>query len=608
MQAVSEKWKENQSKPLTSDGYVEVVYTINDPDAKASAKGINPHELSPMPEGWNPPIVDETNHTVTPYATLEQNLWLLDGSKITPPNDGEYGYSGYISHNLCDESGSFDERPGVRVDFYEKVPILPGLIITWSTVFDDYPSRFRVTPYSEGTAFAPITVNDNTDTVSIVIFEMAGFDRADIEVLEWSTPYRRARIERIFFGFTKTYTKESLLDFADSRSIDPVSASLPKYEVSFEIDNRDGAFDPLNAEGLAKYMMERQEIRTRYGFKIGEDVEWIPGGAYYLSDWSAPQNGISASFRARDLLSFLSNTYFSGRFPSEAEPDGISLYTLALEVLKDANLPQRKTDTDYKSPWELDKEALSSFKTTAPLPICTFSQCLQMIANAACCTIYFDRDGILHIKRLDDSVHELTISERSSYARPEISLTKPVKQIDVSVYSFTREPVPSSIYEGTLPLNPGRNEFMLEFSNTADNVMIANIDDVTVDNAETKIYARSCKLVLYSNSSQTVEREIIITGNIRRASETLITTPNLPAGETMPLKNVLITNVSHAQKVGQWLRDNINHRKCLSLNWRTDPRIDAGDIITVGTQDVCIVTSNFKFSGAFKGAAEGVMK
>ena len=76
MQAVTEKWKENRNRPLTSEGFVEIVYAVNDPNAVTAAYGTQQHELSPMPLGWNPPLTDETAHTVVPYATLEQNQWL----------------------------------------------------------------------------------------------------------------------------------------------------------------------------------------------------------------------------------------------------------------------------------------------------------------------------------------------------------------------------------------------------------------------------------------------------------------------------------------------------------------------------------------------------
>jgi hypothetical protein len=613
MQQTTAKWKENQRQPLTSEGFVEVLYTINDPNATARAEGIHQHRLSTMPPGQNPPLVDETEHTVIPYATLEQNLWLLNGSRVTVPSDGNYGYSGFISKHLCNASGSFTDNPLVRIRFEKPVPILPGITITWSTVFDDFPTEFKVTPYSNEIAYTSKVVADNSDIVSVVAFEMTNFNRIDIEIIKWVTPHRRARIERIFPGLFKSYMKSDLLKFTGTQSVDLLSASLPKYEVSFEIDNRDGSFNPLNPDGLSKYMMERQEISTRYGFKTGnalEDIEWIPGGVYFLSDWSAPQNGISASFKARDLLGFLNATYYKGRFAHASEPNGISLYTLALEVLREANLPQRKTDTDadYRSPWELDEVMLKRFTTTAPLPICTFGECLQMIANAACCTIFFDRDGILHITKLGDTNEELMINDRNSYTKSEVSLTKPVKQIDVSMYSFTRETDRKSIYEGTLPITAEEKEFIIEYSNIADSVLLDLSPNVVVNTNETEYYAKSCKLVLSSSNNQTIDCMVTITGYERKSTEAIITTSNSPAGETQPLKNPLITNAEHAAQVGQWLKLNLNRRTHMSIEWRADPRLDAGDIVKIGEpgQNVRVVSSGFSFSGAFKGKVEGV--
>jgi len=629
MQAVTEKWIKNQGQPLTSEGFVEIVYMVNDPDAVAGAKGTQPNEISPMPTGLNPPLVDETEHTVVPYATLEQDLWLLDGSRATVPSGGGYGYSGYISHYLCGADGSFggnpplggtggafEGNPCIHIEFEKQVPILAGITITWSSVFGDFPAVFKITSYDNGTPLGSKEVNGNTDTVSAVAFEMTNFDRIDIEVIRWGTPHRRARVERVFLGLTKSYTKAGLMKFDSSQTIDPLSATLPKYEVSFEVDNRDGAFDPQNAEGMSKYMMERQEISTRYGFRVGgapDAIEWIPGGVYYLSDWSAPQNGLSASFKARDLLGFLNKAYYKGRFPNASEPGGISLHTLALEVLREANLPQRKTDAgaDFKSPWELDEVALSRFRTASPLPICTLGECLQMIANAACCTIFFDRAGILHIAGLGCPGDGLTIDDSNSYSKPEINLTKPVKQIDVSMYSFTTEEDEKPIYEGALPLAPGKSEFIIEFSDVAENVSVSVLpvnSGVTLDTGETEYFAKSCKLVLNSNNSRAVDCEITMAGRVRRPTETIITTTNRASGEVQPLKNTLITSAGHAEQVGQWLKANLNRRTQVSVDWRADPRLDAGDAVLVGVpeQSVRIASSSFSFSGAFKGKIEGV--
>ncbi|HBU13068.1 MAG TPA: hypothetical protein DEB31_10225 [Clostridiales bacterium] len=605
MEATSEKWRNNQQEPITSEGFVEVLYEISDPDLP-EARATSNHELyiSTMPDMLNPPLIDEVEREVTPYATLEHNLWLLDGSKPTVPDNGpDEEYSGYISEGLCDENGDFTINPKISIVFEDIVRILSGVTIAWSTAHGDYPARFRVVLYAGNNLRASKEMDNSTGATSIVEFEMTDFDRVDIEVIRWANPYRRARIEKIYPGIRKVYTKSDLLKFNCSQSIDPLSAELPKYEVAFEVNNIDGTFNPQNNEGLSKYMMERQQLSTRYGFRLDDEIEWIPGGVYYLSDWSAPQNGLSASFKARDLLGFMDANYYKGTFADQ----GASLYDLAKAVLQDADLPKHKTGVD---PWVLD-EALRDFTTTAPLPICSRGECLQMIANAACCTVFFSRDGILHIAPLGDSSETLKIHDRNSYSKPEISLTKPVKQIDVSMYSFTAEDREKELYEGTLEVHPGENVFIIEYSNAARTNM-ASIqvtgNGVTLNQAKTMIYAQSCELVLNSGNSGTTECSIIITGTVMKSTAAIVTIPNLEAGETQPLKNALITRGDHARVVGEWIKRHINNRKSLSVDWRADPRLDAGDIIRVGEpeKNVRVTSSDFSFSGAFKGKIEGV--
>src|SRR5690606_3509670 len=148
--------------------------------------------------------------------------------------------------------------------------------------------------------------------------------------------------------------------------------------------------NPDNQAGISKYLAERQEIQVRYGYKIGSGIEWIPGGTFYLSGWDAPQNGLYATFEARDILEFMNGIFMKGLY----RPDGISLKALAEEVLLDAGLPERK---DGLPPWKLH-ESLDDIYTVAPLPLVRHSECLQMIANAAGCAMYVDREGFLRIE------------------------------------------------------------------------------------------------------------------------------------------------------------------------------------------------------------------
>ena len=604
MYDTSPEWKKNQRQPLTSESFVELSYKITDPnlpEAHTDAKDELPN-LSEISE-----ITMDVEREIASYATLERNLWLLDGSKITVPEEKDfYAYSGYISNPLCELDGTFvTPLPCINIKFEETVKSkLPGLTITWGSAHGDYPVEFSVTPYNGDSSYDPMIVN-NTDVVSIVELEMDNFNEIKIEILKWCQGHRRARIGKIFLGINKIYTKSDLLQFSCSETIDPVSGSLPKYEIQFEIDNRDRAFNPTNPQGLTKYMMERQEIRTRYGYLLDGAVQWIPGGVYYLSDWNAPQNGISASFTARDLFEFLGETYYKGAFPSDINGasalDECDLYTLAEQVLREAPFPKDKIESDL---WELD-ESLREVNTRSPLPVCSMAECLQLIANAAACSITFDRGGKLHIQPLINTAAQVDITDNNSYSKAEISLTKPIKQVDVSKYAYT-EDSDKELYCGTLALKQGKNVFMLEYSDVAKKAKASiQVLEGAANVTSEKYYAKYCELTLDSESIDGAVCEVTVNGIAQKQTDTVIVIPNVDEGEVQALKNILITSESHARAIGNWLKDNLIQRKSFAV----DPSLDVGDIVNINNgaiqNKMHVVSSSFSYGGAFKGKSEG---
>ena len=81
-----------------------------------------------------------------------------------------------------------------------------------------------------------------------------------LKILGWCLPHRRPRIEEILIGVEKVYSKGELLSFSHQQEVDPISASLPKSEISFEVDNSDNSYNPNNPNGLSKYLMEREKL------------------------------------------------------------------------------------------------------------------------------------------------------------------------------------------------------------------------------------------------------------------------------------------------------------------------------------------------------------
>lgn len=440
MQEVSQSWKNAHKQTLLNESYVEVSLSIADPDALADA---SPTDNGAVYISNTSEAVGEIDTSSIPYCTLEQNKWLLDGTRKGIP-DTNYEDGGYVGDTLSNEECVFTPKiPTITITFSKVyTQIIPGVTISWGTAYNEYPEHFIITAYNGDTVVTKREIMDNKSIKSVIEMDIVNYDRIIIQVLRWCLPNCRARIDEIFIGLRKIYSKADLLSFSHKQTIDPISTGLPKMEIAFSIDNSDDSYNPYNLNGLAKYLTERQEVVTRYGLKLNDkSVEWIKGGVFYLSEWYAKQNGISAEFVARDLLEFMSGTY-KETVSSIGER---SLYDLAIQVLESAGLP---LNTDGTVRWLID-DSLKSIYTTAPLPEDTIANCLQMIANAGGCVLYPDRSGILHIEPINTTLTDYTIDRFNSYSKSELTISKTLKQVVVKVYQYTMgdDGVKSSTYE-----------------------------------------------------------------------------------------------------------------------------------------------------------------
>ena len=428
MQEVSEKWKDAHKKPLLNESFVEVSLNIADPIALANASSNSNGEIYISNSSQ---LLDGVDKNPTPYCTLEQNLWCLNGKRKAIP-ETDLGNNGYVSDVLSNDTCVFNPRvPVITIDFTRVFnQVIPGVTITWSNTYDEFADTFEVIAYRGDTIVTSKEITGNRSVTNMIFVDIVDYDRIEIIVKKWCLPNHRARVEELYVGLHKVYGKAELFEYSHSQSVDPISTSLPKSEISFSIDNLNGEYNPYNTSGLAKYLTERQEVKTRYGLTLDDGtVEWINGGTFYLSEWYAKQNGITADFKARDLLEFMSAEFVENHDLSER-----SLYELAEIVLTKAS---ELLNNDGTIKWVIDK-SLEEKYTNAPLPTDTLANCLQLIANAGECVLYQDREGVLHIEPLKFDATDYKIDSFNSYSKSEVTLAKPLKQVKVKQYTYTR--------------------------------------------------------------------------------------------------------------------------------------------------------------------------
>ena len=457
MQTVSENWKNAHKQTLLNESFVEVSLDIGDPDALADASS---QDNGAVYISNTSEIVNRDDKNIIPYCTLEQNIWLLDGNRRAIPETG-FGEGGYIGNVLSDEVCVFSEKiPTITINFSKVFDMhIPGVTITWSPTYGEFADSFIVTAYNGDTVVARKEVVGNRSPKSLVMVDIVDYDRIVIQIIKWCLPYHRARVEEVFVGINKVYSKTELFGYTHTQSVDPISTSLPKAGITFSVDNAEGEYNPYNEQSLAKYLMERQEVSARYGLKMNDgSVEWIKGGKFYLSEWYAKQNGLTAEFEARDLLELMQGTYIESH---DATPR--TLYAIADRVLRAANLPLNR---DGSVKWVID-ESLKSIETIATLPEDTFANCLELIANAGRCAMYQDRDGMLRIEPLKFEVSDYSINSFNSYSKPEMTLAKPIKQVNVNQYYYWMK-------EGEMQVNPCVRVETYVVGTTGETIVIDN--------------------------------------------------------------------------------------------------------------------------------------
>lgn len=405
MIAVSDAWKDIHQRFFLPEGYVEITCPVTEDGVQESATASGTSEAV-FSDARKVAEVN-TNPSSVKYATNELNFWALDGTRTILPDSEPYKSKGYVSD--IESTGSVT----LTLPTVHTVPV-PGVTITWSSAFGEYPSVFTVTARNGDTIVAETTVRDNKDKKSYVYLALTNYDNITVTVHDWFLPHRRARIENVFIGHLLTMSKNDIFSYSHEQRGDLLSGELPKNSIEFSINNVDGKWNPSNPTGIAQYLSERQKVTVRYGFKIDGDIEWIKAGTFYLSEWDAPANGIEARFVARDALEFLLNA------ERESTTSGtltqIARWAAESALPEDSGLMISPALNWYSAVYEGEETAATI---------------LQKCANGASCIIRSDRDGVLHIESLIRSNTGYRIPLSLSYSQPELTLSKPLKRVSV---------------------------------------------------------------------------------------------------------------------------------------------------------------------------------
>lgn len=409
---VSDAWLAAHKQTILPETFLEITFDVTDDGVSELVNVIAENEASFS----NSSAIAGSVGTPADagYATLEPNLWVLDGSKNIIPDEAPYNTPGYVSADDSDISLTLSLSEA-------RSKAIPGITIIWSSEYDEYPTSFTVSAKIGENLVASTTVTDNDSSTSVVEMELSNYDSVTITPHDWNFPDHRKRIDRVFFGYAITFGKDEILGYTHEQHGSLLSTELPKNSIDFTLNNADGRWNMANPGGIGRYLYERQRVRVRYGMDINGQVEWIKAGTFYLSEWDAPSNGMEARFVARDVFEFLLNETF--------QTSGVLGIAEAVQTsLNNAGAPN---DVDVVV---ASSGSYFTHSINAGDDVCEY---LQLVANAVPLLLWQDRDGALRFDNPDDGSRMKEVGEiplSIAYAYPETEISKPLRAVKITIY------------------------------------------------------------------------------------------------------------------------------------------------------------------------------
>lgn len=265
---------ENHLKARTrKEGYVDIIMYTPDTNIQISSVTSN-DKLSICNIGA---VTDLDKYNSGTVATLEENLWLLDGRFVVyqgTPIDG------YISESVSNENGEFETNPKMRVNLAHVSNVENFSVMLNPAVPSAYPksiivhcynaSDTEVATFTEKIEWEDTSGSHILETLPSVNFEINtnNISYLEIEFVKTRFRHRRIRVSTIMFGKTIYLDQDAVLnvDFDDKTSY--VCDTLPSRTFSFDVNNYNGFYNIDNPENGYINLTRQTRIRFRNGYNV----------------------------------------------------------------------------------------------------------------------------------------------------------------------------------------------------------------------------------------------------------------------------------------------------------------------------------------------------
>ena len=361
-------------------------------------------------------LKDRSDEMYGKFAALERDFWALDGSFGILPDDYADLETGWFSDAISGDNGVFDVPPTLTFTFSEDISSV-GFTLIFDSTHQQWPARYHVAVYDGSDALIAETAVENNDSQSIVPLPSQNYRKVVFTFYRTSEPHRRVRVCEALFGIIQHFDRDNITEAALTYGADVRADSLPSRELAFTFDNSDHKYNLINPQGIYAYLQEGQPIDAKISVN---GSGWVDMGRYYFASSEAVDEALTATITASDRLLWMDT--------STCRVGANGTWTLSAAVaavLADASASDIEVEMD---------STLANTTVGRQIPSdASHREALRLLAQAACCACWMDRDGVLVFRKLDlgESVDAMTRDNLRSMNG--ISVSERINTVELTV-------------------------------------------------------------------------------------------------------------------------------------------------------------------------------
>ena len=445
--------------PIRAEGYIDIIMYAQ--DAKVNIANISSNSVNTYSNIET--LKDIKSYTNTTIATLEENMWLLNG-RFPNPTPG-VRYNGYISNEVSDEEGNFTTNPKIDIELATISEIESFSLILNSAVPSGYPKQIKCTFYNGETVLTDVTQDLTTvDTLPNIIFDVnqENVTKVTVEFIGTRRGKRRIRLSNLMFGRVINLDQNQVIstDYTDKCSYVP--DSIPSRIFSFTMNNYNQIYNIDNPENGYINLDRNTVVLIRNGYNIfGHDeenqrmdnpdkfqqIEWDDWKELRLLNITTSDD--TCTFECGSVLDMMEDTYTNETFINNRSVESITDTLMQFEGLPDNTIIFSNDD---------DGKSYGAYTINTVLPELPVRELIQLLAFSVGATLLIQDDGTIKFANLKlNDLNSFTNHHEFSYkdfaSVPAAEQLENTTNISLPKYNSTTENDVTEIVRTTVAQN-----------------------------------------------------------------------------------------------------------------------------------------------------------